>query len=140
MSQQQRAAALLRQAADLLNVNTSHLHHAAKAIYAPDSKRRRHGHAYTGTVAVSMVTTNDHLSDTSTEVNQTNWIYKQLKKNLQGPTWMMVICKPARDKCATDIPAAALQRFVDLDALIECSYVRSSYSIDVPFVANLITG
>ncbi|KAH3705472.1 hypothetical protein DPMN_080547 [Dreissena polymorpha] len=26
---------------------------AAKAIFAPDSKRRRHGHANTGTMAVS---------------------------------------------------------------------------------------
>ncbi|KAH3850442.1 hypothetical protein DPMN_092853 [Dreissena polymorpha] len=65
MSQHQRAAALLRQAADLLNVNTCDRStlptpvtsvsstSAAKAIFAPDSKRRRHEHVNTGTVAVS---------------------------------------------------------------------------------------
>ncbi|KAH3750621.1 hypothetical protein DPMN_185149 [Dreissena polymorpha] len=76
MSQQQRAAALLRQAADLLNVNTSdrstqyqHLHHAAKAIVHPTHWT---------------ITPRCNQRDTSTEVNQINWSYKQLKKTLQG--------------------------------------------------------
>ncbi|KAH3864073.1 hypothetical protein DPMN_027086 [Dreissena polymorpha] len=70
MSQQQNAAALLRQAADLLNVNTS-----------DRSTQYQHLHQ-------SLVTTNYHLlkeldetrRNTSTEVNQINWSNKQLKK------------------------------------------------------------
>ncbi|KAH3696631.1 hypothetical protein DPMN_084107 [Dreissena polymorpha] len=124
MSQQQRAAALLRQAADLLNVNTSdstcikeggmdmqiqelwqcqhwtitlrcYQVQTAKAIpvtllvsviaFALKSKANNYNK--------SLVTTKDHLlteldrpgRDTSTEVNQINWSYKQVKKSLQGP-------------------------------------------------------
>ncbi|KAH3719899.1 hypothetical protein DPMN_062783 [Dreissena polymorpha] len=68
---------------------------AAKAIFAPDSKRRRHGHANVAVSALDYYTQvlSDHLlkeldrpgRDTSTEVNQINWSYKQVKKNLQGP-------------------------------------------------------
>ncbi|KAH3751965.1 hypothetical protein DPMN_186573 [Dreissena polymorpha] len=80
MSQQQgaAAAALLRHAADLLNVNTS------------DRRTQyQHLHQYT----LSLVTTNDHLlkeldrpgRDTSTDVNQINWSYKQLKRTFEKP-------------------------------------------------------
>ncbi|KAH3792982.1 hypothetical protein DPMN_146484 [Dreissena polymorpha] len=95
MSQQQRTAALLRQAADLLNVNTrdsskqyQHLHHAAKAFFAPDLKEGgidMRIQELWQCVSRSLITTKDHLlkeldrpgRDTSTEVNQINWSYKQ---------------------------------------------------------------
>ncbi|KAH3714834.1 hypothetical protein DPMN_057535 [Dreissena polymorpha] len=68
MRKQQRAAALLRQAADLLNVNTS-----------DRSTQYQHLHQ-------SLVTTNDNLlkeldetrERPQHEVNQLNWSYRQL--------------------------------------------------------------